>query len=125
MLHHVAPSCTIMHHIIWCNGIIWAVNGQFCPQTSITFEFFSSSSFSSLLKVRETKRGIYYDGHERPEVVKDRQERFLPAIEALKKEAVWVAEDEHGKPYIINEEKPYLPVSADQKGHHSNERPGW
>ena len=111
--------------VSWLHLCGFKVSTEYYRLTSITFEFFSSSSFSSLLKVRETKRGIYYDGHERPEVVKDRQERFLPAIEALKKEAVWVAEDEHGKPYIINEEKPYLPVSADQKGHHSNERPGW
>ena len=33
----------------------------------------------------ETKKGVYFDGHERPEVVKDRQEGFLPAIEELKR----------------------------------------
>ena len=73
----------------------------------------------------ETKKGLYYDGHERPEVILDRQERFLPAIEELKKNAVWVEEDEAGNASIVNADKPFLPVSADQKGHHSNERPGW
>ena len=73
----------------------------------------------------ETKKGLYYDGHERPEVILDRQERFLPAIEELKKNAVWVEEDEAGNTRIVNADKPFLPVSADQKGHHSNERPGW
>ena len=72
----------------------------------------------------ETKKGVYFDGHERPEVVKDRQERFLPAIEELKRNAVWVEEDQHGNISIVNDDKPFLPVSADQKGNHSNERPG-
>ena len=52
-------------------------------------------------------------------------ERFLPAIEEMKKKAVWVEEDIAGNVSIVNADKPYLPVSADQKGHHSNERPGW
>ena len=68
---------------------------------------------------------MYFDGHERPEVIRDRQERFLPAIEEMKKKAVWVQEDNAGNVSIVNADKPYLPVSADQKGHHSNERPGW
>lgn len=73
----------------------------------------------------ETKKGMYFDGHERPEVIQDRQERFLPAIDALKAQAVWVHEDHDGKISVVNTDKPYLPVSVDQKGHHSNERPGW
>ena len=68
---------------------------------------------------------MYYDGHERPEVIRDRQERFLPAIEEMKKKSVWVEEDIAGNVSIVNADKPYLPVSADQKGYHSNERPGW
>ena len=58
-------------------------------------------------------------------MIKDRQERFLPAIRELKKEAVWVEETGEGNIITINLDKPLLPVSVDQKGHHSNERPGW
>ena len=48
---------------------------------------------------------MYYDGHERPEVIRDRQERFLPAIEEMKKKSVWVEEDIAGNVSIVNADK--------------------
>ena len=32
----------------------------------------------------EHRKAIYYDGHERPDVVKDRKERFIPAMQAIR-----------------------------------------
>ncbi|TBU23040.1 hypothetical protein BD311DRAFT_811054 [Dichomitus squalens] len=32
----------------------------------------------------EHRKAVYYDGHERPDVVKDRNERFIPAMQAIR-----------------------------------------
>ena len=34
------------------------------------------------------KKGVYVDGHEREDVVRDRQDRFLPEIEQVLSECV-------------------------------------
>ena len=65
------------------------------------------------------------DGHERPDVVADRQNRFIPQMEELINDCVWVKEDEDGQLVICNTDARYLPVSVDQKAHKSNERPTW
>lgn len=39
-------------------------------------------------KYTEHKKSLYYDGHERPDVVKYRQEQFLPAMEDHRKRMV-------------------------------------
>ena len=71
------------------------------------------------------KKGVYVDGHEREDVVRDRQERFLPEMEALLKECVGVRQEMDGSITIVNEDAKFILVSVDQKAHHSNERPSW
>ena len=39
---------------------------------------------------------IYYDGHDREDVIKDFQERFLPAIEGYRQ---WLSEYKMGSPH--------------------------
>ena len=78
-----------------------------------------------LSQVKEYKKGLYVDGHERPDVVADRQERFIPQMEQLIQQSVWVQEDTSGNVSICNEEAPQIIVSMDQKAHKSNQRPTW
>ena len=80
---------------------------------------------SNLSQVKPYKKGVYVDGHEREDVVKDRQERFLPEMEELMRESVGVREELDGSLTIINEDAKHIIVSVDQKAHHSNERPSW
>ena len=75
-------------------------------------------------KVKETKKGCYVDGHEREDVVLDRQTRILPQMERILEECV-VEQDENGKISIVNEDAEWILVSVDQKAHKSNERPIW
>ena len=75
--------------------------------------------------MKECKKGVYVDGHEREDVVRDRQERFLPEMEKIMEECVGVREDENGIISIVNEDAPWILVSVDQKAHKSNERPLW
>ena len=65
------------------------------------------------------------DGHEREDVVRDRQERFLPEMEKIMEECVGVRQDENGIISIVNADAPWILVSVDQKAHKSNERPLW
>lgn len=78
-----------------------------------------------MLKVKPYKKGVYVDGHEREDVVLDRQERFLPQMEELMRESVGVRQEMDGSITIVNEDAKYIIVSVDQKAHHSNERPSW
>ena len=80
---------------------------------------------NALSQVKPYKKGVYVDGHEREDVVKDRQERFLPEMEELMRESVGVREELDGSLTIINEDAKHIIVSVDQKAHHSNERPSW
>ena len=73
----------------------------------------------------ETKKGIYVDGHERPDVVLDRQTRFIPEIERILEECVSVNEESDGTIVLVNESAPFLLVNEDEKAHKSNERPVW
>jgi hypothetical protein len=41
----------------------------------------------------EHQKAVYFDGHERPDVVKDQQKRFIPAMEALRPRLVRYAVD--------------------------------
>ena len=75
--------------------------------------------------MKECKKGVYVDGHEREDVVRDRQERFLPQMEKILEECVGVREDENGTISIVNEDAEWILVSVDQKAHKSNERPRW
>ena len=76
-------------------------------------------------QVKEYKKGLYVDGHERDDVVQDRQKRFIPEMEELIKESVWVTEGEDGSLELCNIDAKYLLISMDQKAHKSNERPTW
>ena len=71
------------------------------------------------------KKGVYVDGHEREDVVRDRQDRFLPEIEQVLSECVRVEVREDGAITFVNEDAPYILVSVDQKAHKSNETPSW
>ena len=71
------------------------------------------------------KKGVYVDGHEREDVVRDRQDRFLPEIEQVLSECVRVEVKEDGAITFVNEDAPYILVSVDQKAHKSNETPSW
>ena len=68
---------------------------------------------------------MYVDGHEREDVVRDRQDRYLPEIEQLMRECVGVEQGEDGQINIINEEAEWIIVSVDQKAHKSNETASW
>ena len=68
---------------------------------------------------------MYVDGHEREDVVRDRQDRYLPEIEQLMRECVGVEQGEDGQINIINEEAEWILVSVDEKAHKSNETPSW
>ena len=54
------------------------------------------------------------DGHEREDVVLDRQTRFLPQMEKILEECVRVEQDENGKISIVNEDAEWILVSVDQ-----------
>ena len=75
--------------------------------------------------MKECKKSTYVDEHEREDVVRDRQERFLPQMEEILAECVGVTEDEDGSISIVNEDAEWILVSVDQKAHKSNERPLW
>ena len=68
---------------------------------------------------------MYVDGHEREDVVRDRQDRYLSEIEQLMRECVGVEQGEDGQINIINEEAEWIIVSVDQKAHKSNETASW
>ena len=76
-------------------------------------------------QVKQTKKGVYTDGHERDDVVRDRQERFLPEMAKIMEECVRVREDENGTISIENEEAEWIVVSMDEKAHKSNEQTLW
>ena len=61
-------------------------------------------------QVKQTKKGVYTDGHERDDVVRDRQERFLPEMAKIMEECVRVREDENGTISIENEEAEWIVV---------------
>ena len=91
--------------------------------------------------VRETKKGIYYDGHEREDVVKvlyfniirdrsriilafftqDRLERFIPELLETLENAVKVEKDSEGNVFVTDLDAKYLIVNQDEKSHHSND----
>ena len=75
--------------------------------------------------MKQTKKGVYTDGHERDDVVRDRQERFLPEMKRIMEECVRVKEDENGAITIENEEAEWILVFMDQKAHKSNEQTLW
>lgn len=63
---------------------------------------FSLSTMCRLLlqegfKYTEHKKAIYYDGHERPDVVEDRQTRFIPGLLSLKSRLVQYAVEDTNK----------------------------
>ena len=78
-----------------------------------------------LLQVKETKKGAYTDGHERDDVVQDRQERFLPQMSEIMEECVGVRQNEDGTISIVNEDAKWILVSMNQKAHRSNEQTLW
>ena len=77
------------------------------------------------IQVKELKKGVYVDGHEREDVVRDRQDRFLPEMEKLMAECVGVQLGEDGVIKVVNEDAEWIIVSVDQKAHKSNETPSW
>ena len=74
--------------------------------------------------MKQTKKGVFCDGHEREDVVNDRQERFLPEILAVIENSVWMKEVD-GEIQIQNENAEYILVSQDEKAHKSNEQVSW
>ena len=68
-------------------------------------------------RVTETKKGIYFDGHERPDVKLDRK-RFMEEFEMYYKDAVKI-DTETLELQDLN--KPYIIISQDEKIHHSND----
>ena len=47
--------------------------------------------------------------------------RYLPALKAYVKDAVWTEKDSNDNMVIINEDNKYLIINQDEKIHHSNE----
>ena len=72
-------------------------------------------------KVTESKKGIYVDGHERPEVIQDRLKRFIPQLKAILENCVSVDRDSSGNLVIVRPEGKYILVNQDEKIHHSND----
>ena len=62
-------------------------------------------------KVTETKKGIYFDGHERPDVILDRR-RFIDEYEMYCKDAIKIDPETHA---IQDMDKPYILISQDEK----------
>ena len=72
-------------------------------------------------KVTESKKGIYYDGHERADVVQDRLNRFIPQLNEILENCVSVDRDSWGNLVIVRPEAKYILVNQDEKIHHSND----
>ena len=73
----------------------------------------SSSRFS----VNVTKKGIYYDGHERPDVIASRG-KFADNFNYWREKSVKF-DDENL--LAQNEDAEFVMVSLDQKAHHAND----
>ena len=89
--------------------------------------------------MKETKKGCYYDGHEREDVIKvrklhnifktsivfskfqDRNERFIPQLFEILEDSVSVDQTESGEIVVVRPEASYIIVNQDEKIHHSNE----
>ena len=74
--------------------------------------------------MKQTKKGVYCDGHEREDVVRDRQNRFIPEIMSVIENSVWF-EEVDGEFKINNDDADYILISQDEKAHKSNEQISW
>jgi len=52
-------------------------------------------------RYKECRKGVYKDGHERPDVISYRQDHFLPTLSRLKPFMVQWQIDENGKPIMV------------------------
>lgn len=98
----------------WVNGYL-GMEGDDCYKVRTVTGWLHILGF----KVKETTKGIFMDGHERANVVKDRQERFLPTWRHFVDRSVWSQQEEDGSYTLIREDSPYILVSVDQKAHSS------
>ena len=74
-------------------------------------------------KSRDAKKGVYVDGHARPDVVEYRQKQYLPTIFEYKKfMPTYVGKDaEERKPKLEVWEKEHILVSHDESIFHAND----
>ena len=73
--------------------------------------------FESSFSVNVSKKGIYYDGHERPDVIPSRG-KFSEEFHFWRSKCVQY-DDETLE--VTNEDAKYIMASLDQKAHHSND----
>lgn len=78
---------------------------------------------------KEVKKGVYKDGHERPNVVQYRQEVFLKTLEELGSRMPYPVRDEEGVvvdvelPTIPPSQVPFIPVTHDECTCNANDGP--
>lgn len=85
----------------------------------------------------QSRKGIYYDGHEREDVVEvcfavasisyleillqDRLNRFIPEMMEMLENCVTVERNSDDNIVVIRPEAKYILVNQDEKIHHSND----
>ena len=109
-------NLTCANLTVWVNEEL-GLEGEYAYKQSCIRKWLLFCNF----RVMETKKGVYYDGHEREDVVKDRNERFIPELMEILDNAVSVDESESGEVVLIRPNAKYLIVNQDEKIHHSNE----
>ena len=67
--------------------------------------------------VKDTSKGLYFDGHEREDIVKDRMERFIPELMEAEAKSVSVQYQDDGSIQVVRLDAQYIIV---EKIHHSN-----
>ena len=97
------------------NDFLNAVNQEILPRLLTTMDRPIARSTAYLWLPRlgfhrhETRKGLYVDGHERPDVISYRQEVFLPLMKELLSYTVQYEEDEAGTWHTI---QPSLPTGV-------------
>ena len=83
----------------------------------VKLQVFLILSLEIRFSVNVSKKGIYYDGHERPDVILSRG-KFADEFNYWREKCVKF-DDETLK--ATNEDAAYIMASLDQKAHHSND----
>ena len=105
-------NLTAAELVKWVNARL-NLEGQDCYSERTVVNWLHATGF----KVTESRKGIYFDGHERPDVVEDRA-RFIKEYEEYYKEAVKI---DPTTLETIDKDMKYLLISQDEKIHHSND----
>ena len=105
-------NLTAAELVKWVNARL-NLEGQDCYSERTVVNWLHATGF----KVTESRKGIYFDGHERPDVVEDRA-RFIKEYEEYYQDAVKVDPTTLD---ITDKDKKYLLISQDEKIHHSND----